>query len=159
MQRLCENFQQIDIRQIDFGQGEPWQYPPPSGIALSVVGDAIHVIHGAADFYIEIERTACNYGGLRPWFLCPRCGARRAVLYDGGERVFGCRRCMRLVNTSATEDTLNRGARKMRKLSARLREYDVRPKWKRWKTFEKIYQQRVKTERDLVRRLIRWRSK
>jgi hypothetical protein len=150
MRRRCENFQQIDVRYVDFRRGTAWQYPPPNGIALSVVGNAVHVIDGAADFFIAIERTACNYGGSRAWFLCPRCGDRRAVLYDSGDNVFGCRRCMRLIHTSATECELDRRLRKMNKAAARLAEYNAKQKWQRWATFERIYSQRVKAERDVV---------
>lgn len=41
---------------------------------------------------VPILRTVCNYGGRRPWFGCPNCTARVALLYmrRGG---FYCRRC------------------------------------------------------------------
>lgn len=156
MRRLCENLQQIDIRKLDFQRGTLWQCPPPSGIMMSVVDDAVQVIQASTILYIAIERTACNYGGSRPWFLCPGCRGRRAVLYDSGHR-FECRRCLRLVYTSITEDKFHRLRRKRGKLLERLREYEVRPKWKRWETFEKIYLQQLMAERDalywLTRRL------
>lgn len=41
---------------------------------------------------IEISRTACNYGGSRPWLRCPRCNRRAGVLYLRGGR-FTCRKC------------------------------------------------------------------
>lgn len=154
MRRPCEDFQRIDVRQIDFRRGAPWQYPPPNGIALSVVGDAVHVIDGGADFYVSIERTACNYGGSRPWFLCLRCGDRRAVLYDGGQSVFGCRRCMHLHYASETEDTFDRLERKRRKLEAKLNDGD-KPKWMRLATFDQLQFKRVKVRADAVRWLTR----
>lgn len=158
MRRLCENFQQIDIRKLDFQRGTSWQCPPPSGIMISVVGDAVQVIQGSAILYIAIERTACNYGGSRPWFLCPGCGGRRAVLYDSGHG-YECRRCTRLVHTSVTEDKFHRLRRKRGKLLERLREYDVRPKWKRWATFDQIYWEQAKAEYDAVCWLTRWLRK
>src|SRR5829696_5569154 len=38
--------------------------------------------------------TACNFGGERPWFVCPGagCGRRAAVLYGPG-KYFLCRHC------------------------------------------------------------------
>jgi Transposase DDE domain len=38
----------------------------------------------AVSVYV-LEWTPCNYGGARPWFLCPMDGCRRrvAVLYAG----------------------------------------------------------------------------
>lgn len=44
---------------------------------------------------IQIVWTKCNLGGRRPWFKCPGCSKRVAVLCDYGER-FLCRRCYRL---------------------------------------------------------------
>ena len=41
---------------------------------------------------IQIERTACRFGGQRPWFTCPRCDRRVAVLYAQARR-FACRQC------------------------------------------------------------------
>jgi len=34
------------------------------------------------DYPVEVEWTACNYGGSRPWFRCPArgCGRRVAIL-------------------------------------------------------------------------------
>jgi hypothetical protein len=42
--------------------------------------------------FIPLLRTSCNYGGTRPWFGCPGCSQRCAVLYffEGG---FRCRKC------------------------------------------------------------------
>src|SRR5215472_1990244 len=51
---------------------------------------------GRVDLPVKIEWTPCNYGGTRPWFLCPRrgCGRRVAILYCDSD--FGCRTCRRL---------------------------------------------------------------
>ena len=42
---------------------------------------------------IDIERTACTFGGRRAWFRCPRagCGRRVAVLFVASEIM--CRKC------------------------------------------------------------------
>src|SRR5262245_28064152 len=55
------------------GDGKEWSYP------------------------VGLDRTACNYGNWRPWFICPGagCGRRVAILY-GGAAVFACRKCHRL---------------------------------------------------------------
>lgn len=42
--------------------------------------------------YIATQRTACNFGGGRSWFSCPRCGRRVAVLFLRGNAGFICRR-------------------------------------------------------------------
>jgi hypothetical protein len=51
---------------------------------------------------ITIERTACHFGGDRPWFLCPECESRQGKLYkppEGDER-FLCRDCHGLIYRS-----------------------------------------------------------
>src|SRR3712207_3595213 len=43
---------------------------------------------------VELDWTSCNFGGERPWFICPSagCGRRVVVLYGLG-RYFLCRHC------------------------------------------------------------------
>lgn len=43
---------------------------------------------------VPIAWTACHLGGSRPWWLCPRCGRRCAIVYGGA--VFICRKCAAL---------------------------------------------------------------
>src|ERR1039457_579442 len=56
------------------------------------------------EYAVRIERTSCNYGGTRTWFLCPTtgCGRRVAILYLGGA-IFACRHCYRLAYKSQRE--------------------------------------------------------
>jgi len=152
MRRLrCEELQRIDVRKIDFRLGTYWQYPPPDSIAVSIVEGDVHVIHQMADFYISIERTACNYGGSRPWFLCPQCHDRRAVLYHDGYAVIACRRCMGLSYASDTLDTFDRLVRKARKLEAKSGGADGRPKWMRIETFERLRHEAVMARWNAIR--------
>lgn len=48
---------------------------------------------------IRVDWTRCNYGGRRPWFLCPFCQRRSGKLYEmlGG---LGCRTCANLAYAS-----------------------------------------------------------
>ena len=61
---------------------------------------------------VQLEWSACHYGGRRVWFRCPRegCGRRVAILY--GEATFACRRCHRLTyrtqRASASSRSLGR---------------------------------------------------
>ena len=50
---------------------------------------------------VRIERTLCNKGGSRQWFICPAvgCGRRVAILYGGG--IFACRHCHQLAYASS----------------------------------------------------------
>jgi hypothetical protein len=57
---------------------------------------------------VRLAWTACNYGGSRPWFLCPApgCGRRVAILY--GSRGLACRHCFQLAYASQQESGKNR---------------------------------------------------
>lgn len=68
---------------------------------------------------ISFDRTSCNYGGLRTWFLCPRCWQRVALLYGAGKYFF-CRYCYNLTYGSQQESRSDRLMRKDRKIRARL---------------------------------------
>jgi hypothetical protein len=61
---------------------------------------------------VRMEWTRCNYGGFRPWFLCPvqACGRRAALVYlhyrySGN---LACRHCHRLSYRSQQETAGNR---------------------------------------------------
>jgi len=104
----------------------------------------------AVEEIISLDRTRCNYGGERLWFLCPHCGTRIAVLYGAGAR-FLCRHCYQLTYASQSEDILSRTQRKARKIRERLgaSENLTEPLWRKpkgmhWKTFERLRQR----ERD-----------
>ena len=56
---------------------------------------------------ITLERTRCNYGGDRPWFRCPQCFKRVAVLY-GADVLFLCRHCYQLPYTSRNQGYMDK---------------------------------------------------
>ena len=94
---------------------------------------------------VRIERSRCNLGGSRPWFICPAlgCGRRVAILYCGG--IFACRHCYQLAYASSREDAGKRATRRAERLRARLgwepgilNGEGVKPKWMRWRTFERL---------------------
>ncbi|HET8629898.1 MAG TPA: hypothetical protein VFL91_20955, partial [Thermomicrobiales bacterium] len=68
---------------------------------------------------LDLAWTDCHYGGRRPWFVCPGCGRRAAVLYLGGAG-WRCRRCERLVYRSQRQGQHDRALTKARRLRARL---------------------------------------
>lgn len=76
---------------------------------------------------LPILQTPCNYGGTRPWFGCPHCHARVAVIYlrRGG---FYCRKCARVGYYSQSEDACGRAWRKQQKVEAKLGTGWARPK-------------------------------
>ena len=70
---------------------------------------------------VPLSWTACNFGGERPWFICPGagCGRRVAVLY-GPRRYFLCRHCYELVYESQWENEMHRALRRARVIRERL---------------------------------------
>lgn len=86
---------------------------------------------------IRIERTACNFGNTRPWFVCPRCANRAAVLYFRWGR-FACQSCQKVAYKSQSGDTIDRLWIKQHKIEARLGEYWARPKGMRLHTYQNL---------------------
>lgn len=67
------------------------------------------------DYKISLTTTACNFGGVRYWFICPlnvngvHCGRRVGKLYLApGGGYFGCRHCYNLSYASRNESRLGR---------------------------------------------------
>ena len=46
----------------------------------------------AYNYFIQVSKTPCNYGGYRHWFLCPSCSKRTSVLYFAA--TYLCRHCI-----------------------------------------------------------------
>ena len=93
---------------------------------------------------ITLDWTLCHYGGSRPWFLCPQCARRVAVLALGG-RFFLCRQCYRLPCASQCETPLDLGYHKVRKIREKagaspnlMAPISDKPKGMHWRTFERI---------------------
>lgn len=87
--------------------------------------------------HIQLDHTACNYGGSRPWFRCPACARRVAVLYMRGRR-FACRTCQQVAYTSQSEDACARSWRRQAKLERRLGPHWKRPKGMHRRTRERL---------------------
>jgi hypothetical protein len=96
-----------------------------------------------------------NYGGKRPWFLCPArgCGRRVAVLYGGG--IFACRHCHRLAYQSQREQPHSRAMiRTTWGGSPSLGEsFPAKPKGMHWRTYERL---RLEAERAEARSWPPW---
>lgn len=118
---------------------------------------------------VPIERTSCRYGGSRPWFLCPWCERRCALLYGiSGDGYFACRLCLRLGYASEAECPIDRCWRQQRKIETKLGTYLRRPKGMKRKTHHRLRQKWVDIEErkdefftvafaNLARRLGSWR--
>jgi len=108
---------------------------------------------------VAMDRTACPYGGGRPWFRCPGCGSRRAVLYCAGGR-FRCRACHELAYASTREGAADRAHRRAETLRTRLgvvatpgrgrRSVPDKPPGMRWATFERLARELAYAEHDAL---------
>jgi hypothetical protein len=92
---------------------------------------------------VDFVFTPCNYGGKRPWFLCPGWGRRAAALYGGDD--FKCRKCWGLAYGSQQVGKLERSVRKAqaRRIkfggSASLVDsFPPKPLHMRYKTYDKM---------------------
>lgn len=68
---------------------------------------------------VHLVSTPCNYGGQRPWFMCPGCWRRVGKLFAAG-KYFLCRHCYHLPYESQREDGYYRLLRKVQKIRIRL---------------------------------------
>jgi hypothetical protein len=70
---------------------------------------------------VSLDWTACNFGGERPWFMCPGtgCGRRVAILYGPG-KYFLCRHCYELVYESQRKNEMHRALRRTQTIRERL---------------------------------------
>src|SRR4051812_42167434 len=66
---------------------------------------------------VPLQWTACNFGGERPWFVCPgvACGRRVAILYGPG-KYFLCQHCYDLSYESQRKDKKDQALRQARKI-------------------------------------------
>jgi hypothetical protein len=99
---------------------------------------------------IHFNRTPCNYGGHRWWFLCPRCSRRVAVLYGAG-KYFLCRHCYGLTYSSQQESRPDRLMRKSRNIRKQLGggnnlldPFPFKPKNMHWKTYYRLRDEAVR---------------
>ena len=121
--------------------------PEPNWVFLS------RLDYSPEKYQVWLEWTPCNYGGARPWFLCPMDGCRRrvAILYAGA--TIACRQCRNLAYSSQQESRRNRTLRRAqairRKLgaSANLTEpFPPRPRGMHRRTYRRLFSQSVRRE-------------
>ena len=65
---------------------------------------------------ISLDQTTGGPGWKRPWFLCPGCDTRVAILYLGG-KYFRCRHCLGLVYRSQQVTPSQRALNRIREIA------------------------------------------
>ena len=139
----AEHCRHIDVRRwhregmLRNGSGGSWQWSDPeTGEMRAVIGYRADEFSVALSYSVNgrdcsqrvwLGESACNYGGKRPWFLCPIGGERVAVLYLRGSR-FACRHCQRLAYASQGGNALSRGWQRQHRTEAKLDDDWQRPK-------------------------------
>ncbi len=139
-------------------------------IFLKASHSEIQIIFGRAGVMavqrVQLVRTACRYGGSRPWFRC-HCGRRVGVLFDAGGGFF-CRKCLRLRYECQLETKRWRAISRAQSIRMRLggsanvlEPFPERPRYMRQKRYERLRAQALASlaiglgtlERSLDRRL------
>jgi hypothetical protein len=92
---------------------------------------------------IGIEWTPCNYGGARPWWSCPQCDRRCAIVYALGAPPFMCRLCANLAYETPQSDAFMRAITKTNKRLARLgwergKPFPAKPKGMHRRTWKRL---------------------
>jgi hypothetical protein len=95
---------------------------------------------------VRLEWTRCNYGGSRPWSLCPTrgCGRRVAILYVGS--TLACRHCRHLAYDSQHDSGFRRLVRRGRAIRLKLGgspsladPFPGKPDGMHWRTYRRLY--------------------
>jgi len=137
-----------------------WTWSSGASIELETSPDLVTLVYRYKDSQgdwravrqpVTVTRTPCHYGGSRPWFACPRCHARVAILYLWN--VPACRKCARLVYPSQAEDAIGRSWRRTNKIMVRLGQAEAgagavprRPKGMREATFARLWEAWVRED-------------
>ena len=87
-------------------------YDPKPKIGLRAAEEFVELGYSYAggpqfEYRINLDRTACNYGGSRLWFRCYWCNRRVAKLYLFGGQ-FRCRHCHRLTYSTQSMESFNK---------------------------------------------------
>jgi hypothetical protein len=113
---------------------------------------------------VPLTWTACNFGGERPWFICPGagCGRRVAVLYGPG-KYFLCRHCYDLRYESQREDKTQRALRRAQKIrkhlggSANMMEpFPEKPKGMHLETYMQLFWEHHEAEMEQLAGMREW---
>jgi hypothetical protein len=116
---------------------------------------------------VELDWTPCNFGGVRPWFICPGvgCGRRVAILYGPG-RYFLCRHCYDLSYQSQRDNKMYRALHRAQGIRQRLggsanmmEPFPEKPKGMHWSTYERLWWEHHEAEMEQLVSMREWLDK
>lgn len=128
---------------------------------------SITVGEETTDYNITLDWTECNFGGKRPWFICPEknCNKRVEKLYRPREQQhYVCRHCWDLTykrcNISGQPRKIK--GHRLEKIREKLRKrakrddyevmfYPTKPKDMHWDTFLELEQEYLQLQREYIR--------
>jgi hypothetical protein len=114
--------------------------------------------------HVSLEWTACNFGGVRSWFICPGAGSGRrvAILYGPG-RYFLCHHCYELVYESQRESEMHRALRRAQAIRERLggsanmtEPFPKKPKGMHWSTYERLWWEHHEEDMEQLAGMREW---
>jgi hypothetical protein len=95
---------------------------------------------------VMVEWTVCHFGGTRPWWNCPCCGKRVAVLWAGS--TYACRDCQQINYESTRRSESDKPFDRANKLRRRLgwvpgvaHDMGGKPKGMHWTTYARLLEQ------------------
>jgi len=96
---------------------------------------------------VMLSWTECHFGGKRPWWQCPACGRRVALLFSGRGN-YACRHCFQLDYRSQRETQEDLAARRANRVRQRLgwpkgilNPTGGKPKGMHWDTYYRLLDQ------------------
>jgi hypothetical protein len=120
---------------------------------------------------VALEWTPCNFGGERPWFVCPgvvngvACGRRVAVLHAAG-KYFLCRHCYDLSYQSQRDNKMYRALHRAQKIRERLggsanmmEPFPERPKGMHHETYMRLFWEHHEAEMEQLAEMREWLDK
>jgi hypothetical protein len=122
---ICAEFDRLVLRYRHRGYEEDWK---------------------SEEYPVFLDRTRCNYGGERAWFLCPvrGCLRRVAVLYLSS--IFACRHCLNLSYESQREAPYSRALSRAQGIRMKLGgsastadAFPDKPKGMHWRTYNWLW--------------------
>jgi len=112
---------------------------------------------------VTLTESDCNLGGTRPWWLCPSCDRRCALIYIDIDKALRCRECLRAVYLVSTLGRSDRRQDRVEKTRARLHfdasGHAVKPEGMHLKTWLRRWQEHDAARQAVVDEVAAWVDK
>jgi hypothetical protein len=107
---------------------------------------------------VPLRWQECRFGGRRPYFECPDCHSRLALVLYFRRGMFRCRECAKVTYRSCRERPFDRAIRSARKLRDLLGDDGSRPYGMWQRTYERITAKIDATEAIIDAHERKWRA-